>query len=186
MKENVLSLVLLAAVFSVHPVVYGSDEPLIAVGNWKFANGGEYAKEHGTPQGSVKQRQGENSDIIALNYDFGLGGYYVGAEANVDIPEGTKYLKGKIYSESRIKTLGLRFVDSTGQLFVMALPYSKVGSRENFKFLIDGSEKIGSHVFGANDGVVHFPIKVVVFVLFKDKAVDFEGTVEFEELTLEK
>lgn len=126
-------------------------ELAVAEGSWRFSVGSEFPGA----QGSLTEIRGE----LVLDYDFSCGGHYVAAL--YAFHRGHVFREVSFCGEWSYETdLTVRFHDSTGQAFQRHVPRRGDGSRR-FYVALDG---FPSHWGGANDGVVHQPIRDVALI----------------------
>lgn len=145
---------------------------------WRF-NAGKEFKPGG--EGSFALAQDDGKNIGILKYQFENGGAYVGGRTDLVIEnEDFTEIRFQAKSDSAQK-LSVRFIDNTKQWHQIKLKYSKVGEWELFRIPLRGESY--SHFGGANDGVIHFPINILEF-LVSNSADNSDGEVKFTDAKL--
>ena len=119
---------------------------------WSFSNGAEFPPGG---QGGFALEEVDGQPVGVLAFDFTDGGTYVAASTKTNIPEGYGEIRFDVKSPSPM-ALGIRLVDSTGQMHQTELPYTDAGDWQTLR--VDLLRKAGTRFGGANDGVLHFPI----------------------------
>ncbi len=164
--------------FPLHADNSGKDLELFSATSWRFNAGKEFKPGGG---GSFTLEKEEGMDIGVLKFDFTSGGAYVGGRTNVNLEKGN-------YSELRFQAksdtaqkLSIRFIDDTKQWHQFKLKYSKAGEWELFRIELNNVKH--KHFGGANDGVIHYPIKMIEFLVSNSQDV-YEGDVKFSNVKL--
>jgi len=119
--------------------------------SWCFSNGAEFP--------GAKGALTETPEKLVLEYDFADGGHYVAAVRRFG--QGQSFREISLCGEWSYETdLTIRFHDSTGQAFQRHVPRRGDGGR---RYYVDVG-KFPAHWGGANDGVVHQPIRDVALI----------------------
>ncbi len=147
---------------------------------WKFIDGAEFPGA----TGSVSDGTTNDRETIEVNYDFSGGGEYVEIEFAETVPEGFTEFRFEARSD-RDQTLVVRLIDDTEQTHQYRVPFTKPSEWQNLR--VDFSEPATDYFFGAEDGIIHYPIKAIGFcVLVSATNREEAGKVEFSRLQLVK
>ena len=120
---------------------------------WHFSNGSE-------SPGAKGSLEVDAEGVIHLHYDFAGGGSYVGVFKDLESPQTLKSVTFRVKKPSDA-LLALRVIDSTGQM----LQEPVVFGHDEWQNVSVDMLAFDIHSGGANDGVVHFPIKTVGIIL---------------------
>lgn len=155
-------------------------EILLNESEWIFIDGAEFPGA----EGSVSGDESDGREMIAVNYDFSGGGNYVEIETKESVSEGFAELRFEARSDQN-QTVVVRLVDSTDQTHQYALKYTNPSEWQNLR--VELSEQATDHYYGADDGILHYPIKAIGFcVLASDTNKAEAGKVEFSKIQLVK
>ncbi|WP_269524528.1 hypothetical protein [Coraliomargarita parva] len=147
---------------------------------WVFINGAEFPPGG---KGNFELKEAENGmPEGVLNYDFSLGGKYVGAETRVDLPDGYSELRIRAKAEQAL-TLGLRLKDSTGQVHQWQLAYADAGKWQTLRVKLGA--RAPQHFSGANDAVLHYPVKSLQ-ILVNNRQIEMPSGLSIADLKLLK
>jgi len=144
---------------------------------WNFNPGSEYPGAQGNFQ-LLKTEIG--TAVGVLSYDFTAGGSYVAAGTTVDIIDEFRELRIQARANQQLM-MGVRLRDSTDQVHQWQMAYGNVGEWQRLR--VDLKRPAGSHFSGANDGVIHYPIRSIQ-LLVNGNLVEQLGSVQFSELQL--
>lgn len=139
---------------------------------WSFSNGPEFPGAAGT--------LGLGPDeTLALSFDFTGGGAYVAAYRALDPPVSVSGFAFRVLKPNEA-LIGVRFTDSTGQTFQKTLSYDYDG------WLTVEGDMAGWSVYwgGANDGVLHQPVRSMGVLVDQQGIVERTGVVLFDDLDL--
>jgi len=155
-------------------------EILLNESAWIFIDGAEFPGA----TGSVSGEELDGREMIVANYDFTGGGNYVEIETKETVPEGFAELRFEARSD-RYQSIVVRLVDSTDQTHQYSLKYTSPSEWQNLR--VELSEQATDHYHGADDGVLHYPIKAIGFCILAGDANRAEaGKVEFSKPQLVK
>ncbi|MDX9974346.1 MAG: beta-galactosidase [FCB group bacterium] len=116
---------------------------------WLFSNGPEFPGAKGSLDTGA-------DGVMHLRYDFTGGGNYVGAFQFLDPPQTLKSVEFRVKKPAEA-LMTLRVVDSTDQLLQEPIVFE----HDEWQRVAVDMQAFDLHFGGANDGVVHFPIKAV-------------------------
>jgi len=140
-------------------------------GAWSYHNGAEFGATPG------KIIPGSDAEPTRMEFNFSGGGY-VSAGKNIIPPMPARSLQVKLRGENC--GLGYRIVDSTGQCHQFKSRKPLTNEWQEFKLELERSPESWG---GANDKVVHQPIKHVIFCA--GRKADGPGHMEIKDLVLE-
>ncbi|MBY0370895.1 hypothetical protein K2X33_09430 [bacterium] len=138
--------------------------------SWHFSNGPEFPGA----AGEISYQ----SSAIRLSYDFRKGGRYVAmTKALTGSPRAIGY---RVKSPAGIR-VKLRVVDSTGQTlqYDVNRPIEARDPEAWYRVVVDLTRST-FHFYGANDGVVHFPLKSLSFLAADAMEAGARGEVLFD------
>lgn len=144
---------------------------------WSFSNGAEFPPGG---KGSFSLADADGQPAGSLEFDFSDGGIYVAASTKTNIPEGYGEIRFDVKTAAAM-ALGIRLVDSTGQVHQTELPYTNAGEWQTLR--VDLLRKAGIRFGGANDGTIHFPI-TGVSILVNRRGVSEPGEVFLKNVVI--
>jgi len=155
----VLVGVLVAREASATQTVIDNFESPTSPAPWTFSNGPEFPGA----TGSLTLGAGETGKGAVLAYDFSGGGSYVAMVRTLATPLAITAV-GYSARVSFVRTV-LRVTDSTNQTFQYDLsrPLENSAPTDWYHQIVDLSGP-GSHFGGANDGVIHQPVKGIAIL----------------------
>lgn len=179
MKNTLLSLLLLLALT---PASRAEDQTLsISEHEWGFVDGSEFPPGG---KGSAVPQTVEDKDVLTLEYDFTDGGRYVGAITKADIDESWAQLNFGVKTDKEI-WITVRLIDASSQTFQTRVRYDEPPSWKVYS--VDLLRLAQSYHFGgADDGVIHYPIRQLSFSVEKDESYFQPGKVEISDIILSK
>ncbi len=130
---------------------------------WTFSNGAEFPGATGT----LTQTVGQNGigKAARLTADFSKGGNYVSATYPISIPGSAKAISFLSRLDAGARVV-VRITDLTGQVLQYSLPRPLTALDHDQWFLHTFTlDEPSSHFGGANDGVLHQPIKQTAFLI---------------------
>ena len=150
------------------------------VAPWTFSNGPEFPGA----SGSLSLGTGYSGQGAHLSYDFSKGGSYVGAFLNLATPISAAAISFWVRSPADI-SVTLRVTDSTGQTlqYLLCRPVSASTDPTAWYQQIVALDGPSLWYSGANDGVLHNPIKTIG-VLAGSPAIAYPvDSIDFDEVT---
>jgi len=150
------------------------------VSQWRFFSGDEFPGA----KGAVSDGTSDSREIVVMEYDFSGGGEYVQIEAKETVPEEFTELRFEARSD-REQSFVIRLIDDTDQTHQYALKYTNPSEWQALR--VDFNERATDHFKGANDGVIHYPIRFIgLCVQISDENKTEPGKVEFSKIQLLK
>lgn len=147
---------ILAVFLSCAAVLSAAEVDLLREGNWIFTDGPEFTGA----KGEMKRGGTEEAPTLMTVSDFSDGGNYTGVSCAFPTPLNLKSVSLTLRSPA--KHIGVQVVDATNQTLVRFVPLSgnfdqiqSVTTDYFFRAGENGCAKWG----GANDGVLHLPVK---------------------------
>jgi hypothetical protein len=144
---------------------------------WGFINGAEFPGASGS---LTRLSDASRGTVAQINYDLGCGvtvaqpangrvcGNYVALNLGLAVPIATTYtgtptLAMDVLRDNSALSLGLRVIDSTGQVLQFTLPPPPAGNdlAPAWQSVQVDVSMSSNHWSGANDGVLHAPIQAL-------------------------
>lgn len=146
-----------------------------SVKEWSFSNGPEFPGATGGLEWSNTEGHGKPG-CLALNHNFAAGGNYVAATWNLPAPVESRGMSLSIRKPAG-HGLTIRATDSTGQTHQKTTHFAHRGWQQ----IEVNLTRFTSHWGGADDGIVHLPIKAVG-ILVENSAEPRAGTVWIDDI----
>ena len=156
------------------------DLEVYSVSDWNFTNGPEFPGAAGT----FSVGMDNNRTVGILTYDFTGGGNYVAASKNVTVNAGWSEMRFEVNSDQPDNPVFVRLVDSTDQVHQFNISYTNTGQWQAVR--VDLSAPSQNHYAGANDGIIHFPLKQIWLGLGNAKKNSIKGKALFSDISVLK